>query len=424
MRMKIHIFCFSVYAFLCCLGCAADDGRVELSFWAMGAEGEKVKPLIDQFERENPDIRITVQAIPWGAANEKLLTAYAGQALPDICQLGNTWIPQFAMLDALMPLDSIIEDSEVINPSNYFEGIWRTSEVNNRIYGIPWYVDTRLLFYRQDILATVGFEEPPQTWQDWLEMSRRIRNKEGRAYANFFSLVFNDWHVPVILILSNGGRILDRDYRYAAFDDPATVEALRFYVDFFREGLAPRSMTEFVNVYQGFRDGSIATWITGPWNINELRERAPELEGKWRTAPVPAGRNAVSTAGGASLVIYRSSSYPAHAWRFIEFMSSVEVQESFFTLTNDLPAVKAAWKRPSLGNDQEIQAFFEQLASVAPTPPIAEWEQIAVAIQMFMEKAIYEELEFEEAISELNREVNRILERRRWLLDEKLLFVD
>ncbi len=422
--MKIRLTGLLILVCLIVSSCYNGSEDIKLTFWAMGSEGEKVKPLIEQFEAENPGIRVKVQAVPWGAAYEKLMTAYAGQALPDVCQLGNTWIPQFAMLGALTSLDSLVTASPIIDAENYFDGSWQTSLVNGHIYGLPWYVDTRLLFYRHDILTEVGFEQPPQTWQQWVEMSRRVREHNEEAYANFFSLIFNDWHVPVILILSNGGQLLRENDCYGAFDDPKTFEALRYYVDFFKNEFAPRSMTEFVNVYQGFTEGRLATWITGPWNINQLRERAPELKGKWRTAPVPAGQGAVSTAGGASLVIFKTSKHKAAARRFLEFMSLPETQETFFQLTNGLPAVKSAWNSPSLRNDPEIQAFFKQLESVAATPAIAEWEQIAVAIQVYMEKAIYEQLTFEEAISELNREVDRILERRRWLLQENLLFLE
>ena len=422
--MNIRLTLLLIFACLITCSCDEGDSGIQLTFWAMGAEGEKVKPLIEQFEQENPGVRVNVQAIPWGAAYEKLMTAYAGQALPDVCQLGNTWIPQFAMLNALTPLDSLISTSTVVDPENYFQGIWQTSLVNDHVYGLPWYVDTRLLFYRQDILEEAGFEQPPQTWPEWMEMSRRIRDASNQSYANFFSLIFNDWHVPVILILSNHGKLLRANDCYGAFDDPKTIEALRYYVEFFRQGYAPRSMTEFVNVYQGFTDGSLATWITGPWNINQLRERAPELREKWTTAPVPAGRGAVSTAGGASLVVFKSSKYKTAAWRFLEFMSRAATQERFFQLTSNLPAVKPAWDSQALRNDREMQAFLKQLESVVATPAIAEWEQIAVAIQVYMEKAIYEQLTFDEAIRELNREVDRILKRRRWLLQENLLFVD
>src|SRR5690349_18994563 len=121
-----------------------------------------------EFERDHPGIHVRVQQIPWTAAHEKLLTAYVGNATPDLAQLGNTWIPEFVALKALLPLDSLAAASSEVRDSSYFPGIWRTNLVNGRLYGVPWYVDTRVLFYRKDLLAQAGYPSsamPRRTWR-------------------------------------------------------------------------------------------------------------------------------------------------------------------------------------------------------------------------------------------------------------------
>src|SRR5262245_15922518 len=149
-------------------GCRmSSSGDVVLRFWAMGREGEVVTALLPEFERAHPGIRVVVQQLPWTAAHEKLLTAFAGDATPDVCQLGNTWIPEFAALDALEPLDRRVDASAVVRPGDYFAGIWDTNTVGGRLYGVPWYIDTRLLFYRRDILTEAGFSSPPTSWEQW-----------------------------------------------------------------------------------------------------------------------------------------------------------------------------------------------------------------------------------------------------------------
>ncbi|HEX9975145.1 MAG TPA: sugar ABC transporter substrate-binding protein [bacterium] len=390
----------------------------------MGAEGENIQPLILKFETLHPDINVRVQSIPWGAAHEKLLTAFAGQSTPDICQLGNTWIPEFQAIDALFALDSLIAESTVIEKNSFFEGIWNTNIIGKNVFGIPWYVDTRLLFYRTDILTRVGYSSPPGNWEEWLDVSHKIKNQSTphkKKYAVFFSLIYNDWQVPAILILNNDGRLLKDNNCYGAFDDPATTEALRFYLTFFEDSLAVRSMTEVSNIYQGFGDGLFSMMITGPWNVNELRKRMPELKLRWSTAPMPFKKNQNSVAGGSSLVIFKNSKHPVAAWKFIEFLSEPEIQIEFFHLTLDLPAVKAAWQSPEIQNDKEIAAFYQQLEHVVPTPKTAEWEQVAVKIQEHLEKVIFKKVSLEEAVKNLNHDVNRILEKRRWLLSKNMI---
>ena len=94
--------------------CTPARGGAPLRFWAMGREGEVVAELVRDFERENPGVRVEVQQIPWGAAHEKLLTAHVGGSTPDLAQLGNTWLPEFVALGALAPLDTRVQDGDVV----------------------------------------------------------------------------------------------------------------------------------------------------------------------------------------------------------------------------------------------------------------------------------------------------------------------
>jgi multiple sugar transport system substrate-binding protein len=412
----------TAFIFLSCASRPAPIVRIE--FWAMGAEGEHVQKLMDQFEKENPDILVDVQSIPWSAAHEKLLTAFAGQSNPDICQLGNTWIPEFQAIGAIRSLDDLLARSQTLDSTQFFPGIWRTNVLAGKTYGIPWYVDTRVLFYRSDLLKRAGYSSPPATWQEWLDVSRKIKelgDVPQPHYGIFLSLIPTDWQVPVILIMQNNGRLLRDNNRYGAFDDPATVEALEFYLKFFQEELAPVRMSEVANIYQGFGSGFFAMMITGPWVVNEMNRRVPDLKGKWDIAPLPAGKNRNSVAGGASLVLFKNSKRTNEAWKLVEFLCRPEIQIEFFRLTRDLPSVLSAWESPVLKNDPQIRAFYQQLNWVMPTPKVVEWEQIATKIQEHLERVVYGKTKLSDAIKNLNRDVDQILEKRRWLLERGLI---
>ena len=124
--------------------------------------------LIEQFEKENPSIKVKVQQIPWTSAHEKLLTAFAGNSLPDVCQLGNTWIPEFVTLKSLENLNSLLLKSS-IKEENYFSGIFETNKIDSGLYGLPWYIDTRVLFYRKDLFDSIGWKSPPKNWDELKE---------------------------------------------------------------------------------------------------------------------------------------------------------------------------------------------------------------------------------------------------------------
>jgi multiple sugar transport system substrate-binding protein len=407
---------------LTCASCAAESSAgdaVTLRFWGMGREGEVVAELMDEFHRENPLIRVQVQQIPWTAAHEKLLTAYVGGAMPDVAQLGNTWIAEFAAVRALEPLDSLIAATAGLKSADYFPGIWNTNVVGDTVFGVPWYVDTRVIFYRTDLLRQAGYETMPDTWAGWVEAMRAIKRLDDSRYAIF--LPTNEWAQPAMFGLQNGSTLLRDGGSRGAFSEPAFSEAFDFYLDLYRTGLAPpMGHFDVANPYQEFGRGFFAMWITGPWNLGEFRRRLPpEAQGLWSTAPMPGPTGAasgLSLAGGASLVLFRGARHPDAAWKLIEFLSRPEQQQRFYELTGSLPARTAAWQATELASDELTRAFWTQLQRVTPLPAVPEIESIMSRVIEHSETAIRGGTPAARALEALDRDTDRILEKRRWLL--------
>jgi multiple sugar transport system substrate-binding protein len=411
-------------AFLLCASCAAHrDSRERLEFWALGSEGEIVQRLIPEFERRNPGIHVIVQQIPWSAAHAKLLTAHVGEATPDLAQIGNTWIPEFVAMRALADVGDLAAPGALIDRRDYFPGVWNTNVIDGALYGVPWYVDTRVLFYRSDVLAAVGFPKGPRTWDEWTEAMRRIR--DGRKTRWGMLVPTNEWDALVMLALSNHSTLLDARGTHGEFERPPFAGAFAFYVDLFRNGFAPAvSNSQIVNLYQQFAQGDFAMYITGPWNVGEFRRRLPpEMQGKWATRPMPArdAREAigVSIAGGASLVIFRATTHRAAARKLIEYLSEPAQQIKLFELSGDLPARRSAWKVPALEKDPNFPAFREQLESVVPLPQVPEWEEIATNIYDRSEATVRGAVTQPAALRQLDVKATELLEKRRWILSRK-----
>lgn len=399
---------------------AGGAGAVSIEFWALGREGEVVRSLLPDFERANPDVRVRVQQIPWTAAHEKLLTAFVGDAVPDLAQLGNTWIPEFVAIRALEPLDRLVADSRVVRQADHFAGIWDTNVVDGAVWGIPWYVDTRVLFYRSDLLRRAGVERAPRTWEEWRDAMRRVAPlASGGGYAIY--LPTDEWVQPVVLGMQRGATLI-RDGRWGAFREPAFAQAFDFYVSIFREGLAPVvGNTQVGNYYQRFADGWFAMYVTGPWNLGEFKRRMPaELDDAWDTAPLPAPSGdrwpGVSLAGGASLAIFRDSPHKEQAWRLVEYLSRAEVQARFYQLLGDMPANRLAWDDPALALDRRAEAFRIQLDHVCPLPKLPESERIMQLLWEVAEEAIRGRMSESAVLARLDADVDRMLEKRRWML--------
>jgi multiple sugar transport system substrate-binding protein len=404
------------------VGCGKREhvGQTVINFWAIGSEGEQVQRLVREFEQANPGVQVKLQQIPWNAAHEKLLTAFAGDATPDLCQLGNTWIPEFAALNALEPLDTFIAHSNVVRSADFFPGIWETNRVEKQTFGVPWYADTRILFYRRDILEAAGFHTAPETWDAWLAAMRMIKQNAG---PNRYALLIptNEWEQPTIFALQTGAQMLRDNDQYANFRTTEFRTAFEFYTRLFEEGLAPaKRNTEISNVWEEFARGYFAMYITGPWNIGEFRRRLPpELQDKWSTAPLPrpaSSAHSMSQAGGSGLVIFRRSRHQDEAWRFIEFLSQPAQQVEFYKLTGNLPPRESSWDLGKLADDPPVAAFHQQLQHVAPLPRVPEWEQITTRIMQAGQEVIAGQSTIDEAVKNLDDQVDALLNKRRWML--------
>ncbi len=401
-------------------GCSrADDGTVR--FWAMGREGEVAAELLADFERETPGVRVRIEQLPWSAAHEKLLTAFAGDATPDVAQLGNTWLPEFVALDALAPLDERIAASADISAADYFSGIWDTNRVDGRLYGLPWYVDTRLLFYRRDLLAQAGFTAPPRSWAEWLAMLQAIKRSVGpQRFAVLLPL--NEYDPLVALALQQDEPLLRDGGRYGNFRGAGFRRTWDFYLSLYKQQLAPpASANEIANVWNEFARGYFSFYISGPWQIGEFRRRLPaDLQAAWATAPLPgpAGPGA-SIAGGSSLAVFRRSPRQAAAWKLVQYLSRPAVQQRFHAITGNLPPRRSAWLGASLAADRPTLAFADQLERVRPVSQVPEWERIATELRVVTEHVVRGDLDADRALVLLDERVDQMLHKRRWMLDRK-----
>jgi len=395
-------------------GCGRqEEGVTRLTFWAMGNEATNVPQLLPEFERLNPGIRVEVQALPWTAAHQKLLTAYAGDSLPDLSQVGNTWVAEMAAIGAISPLPAFASDLL----TDQFPAVLETNRIDGRVVGVPWYVDTRLIFYRSDLLEQAGFGAVPPTWAGWKQAMHAVKRVVGEdKYAVL--LPVNEFEQLLTFGLQGEQPLLrDRDTR-GNFSSPSFVAALAFYKSLFDEGLAPvASAAQISNVWTEFERGWFSFYFSGPWTIGDFKSRLKPGT-RWMTSGVPGPEGlGASAPGGSSLVVYRSSPRQEAAWKLVRFLSDPAVQARFNVVTGDLPARPSAWAAPAVAGDPYIAAFKGQLARAEAVPKVPEWERIVTEMQIVAERMVRGEYTPETAAAEIDRRADRLLEKRRWMLE-------
>jgi multiple sugar transport system substrate-binding protein len=359
---------------------------------------------------------VRVQALPWSAAHEKLLTAYAGNSLPDVSQIGNTWVAELAAIGALSSLPHTEAGLLVDN----FTGVLETNRISGRVYATPWYVDTRLLFYRSDLLRRAGYAVVPTDWAEWKRSMHAVKRVAGAGnYAilmpvnEFEQLLTFGLQQPEPLLRDNGSR--------GNFSSDGFVTALAFYKSLFDEGLAPvASATQISNVWNEFARGFFSYYFSGPWSVGEFRRRLPAaLQESWSTAqmPGPDGPGA-SAPGGSSLAVFQAARNPDAAWKLVRYLLAPPVQAQFNQLTGNLPARVSAWETPALSGDPKVRTFGEQLQRAEPVPKVPEWERIVTEMQLVAERMVRGQFTPRQAAAEIDRRADRLLEKRRWMLEQ------
>jgi len=391
---------------------APQQNPVTLQFWAMGAEGKLIRILADKFEKENPEIKILVQAIPWTGAHEKMVTAVVGNLAPDICQMGTTWMPEFEAMNALEPLNSRLNPKNGLSEADFFPESIKTAKQSDVLYGIPWYVDTRVFYYRSDIAQSAGFSKFANTWTDLYKMCSAIvqAKKQANQPGYAFSLPLNDWQIFLMFFWQAGGEILPQASRETVISIPEFMKTLDYLKRFFEEKLSPVAAGKDMDLLAAFESGYFPMFISGPWMISEITRNKPALEGKWTTARMPMEKRFTSFLGGCNLVMFKGSPNRESAWKFIEFLSRPNIQADWYELSKNLPANRSAWEDSRLTQNPHLRAFREQLEDAKAPPGVPEWEQIADVLSGAMEAALFGKMPAKEAAENANRNIARLIQ--------------
>jgi multiple sugar transport system substrate-binding protein len=355
-----------------------------ITVWAMGTEGEKLSVLAKDFEAANPGVTVKITPVPWDAAHDKLATAIAGRQTPDVSLVGTTWMGEFAAAGALDPTPDVIDKAQ------FFSGAWDTTAVNGTSFGVPWYVETRLLYYRKDLAQRAGVQ-PPTSWADLSTFAQALQQKAGAKWGLYLQPGGQgSWQTFLPFAWQNGAALADAANKNFTLDTPEMAKALDYYTSFFRSGLAPKDLGAAQGEPEkGFVAGRFGAFISGPWHLGILRDLAgPSFLDKVGLALMPKEKAGTSFVGGGDLVVFKDSKNRDSAWKFVQYLSKPETQVKWYQTVSDLPAVKASWDTVALKSDPLLSQFGRQLNDAKSPPTVGTWEQVASVIDGEVEKAV------------------------------------
>ena len=358
------------------IGDASATGTITM--WAMGAEGEALPDFVGQFEEANPGVTVEVTAIPWDAAYSKIQTAIAGGTTPDIAMMGSTWMADFADAFQTVPTD--------FETDGMFPGALDSTEINDRATGVPWYVDTRVLYYRTDLAAAAGWDSAPTTWEELKQFAADMQSRAGAEYGIRFPAGNDSFQGTLWMPWSNGVE-LENGSEWT-LDSPEAVEAYEYYQSFFTDGIANPAADRSAGAQEAdFISGATPMLIDGPFLIGQLEELGGEgFADTFTTAVLPTRESSTSFSGGANLAVFADSDNAVSAWKLAQWLTEAETQTAWYEATGDLPAVQAAWDDDALSSQPTLAAFGTQLETAKSVPATTTWVQVAAAGDAMLEK--------------------------------------
>ncbi|MGQ4363548.1 sugar ABC transporter substrate-binding protein [Streptomyces sp. SAS_272] len=354
-----------------------------ITLWAQGAEGEKLPTLLKGFEKENPGVKVKVTAIPWADAHSKYQTAIAGGTTPDIAQMGTTWMPDFESAFQAVPSG--------IDTGDMFAGSKATNVVKGATLGVPWYVDTRVVYYRTDLAKKAGYATAPKTFAEFKAMTKALQTKAGAKWgASLVPSGTDSFQSALPFAWSAGASLMNSDGTKWTLDTPQMTAGLKYYQSFFKDGIAdPNLSTTPGGREAAFVKGSAPVLIDGPYEIGALNTAGGAgFDKKFSVMTIPKDQSATSFVGGANLVVFKKSAHSAAAWKLVQYLSKASTQADWYKTTGDLPAVQSAWEDPSLTADPKLAVFKEQLNDTKSPPANTAWTQVSAAADSQLEKIV------------------------------------
>jgi len=256
---------------------------------------------------------------------------------------------------------------------------------NGKVWAIPYRIETHAVIYNKGAFKAAGLDpdKPPQTWSDLVAAAKKLTGKtaDGKDQYGFAITGGGEFGNTIFrtlpFIWMNGGSIISDDMKKATVNQPAAVEAVKFYTDFLANKLSPPSTLQNDGIAnrQLFIAGTVAMYQSGQFDIDSIRKGNPNIDIGVAMIPHPDGKETAAIVGGWSFVIPKDAKNPDETKKFIRFLAEPD-NMGFFTDT--FPARKSAMKLPRF-QDPILANFKAMLPYGRKMPPAKNWQQITQA---------------------------------------------
>lgn len=370
------IFCAFILS-----GCTVKDKRTVLQFasWGSKSEIDILKPILSEFEKENPDIKIDFMHIPQNYF-QKIHLLFASNTAPDVIFMNNLNLPVYANA-------GLLEDLSLYDSGDFYPQAIKALSWQGKLYAIPRDVSNLVIFYNKSIFEKSGVEFPSEDWtmQEFLEKSKKLTDRPG-----VFGISFEEdllFYLPYLM--SEGGGVLSDDLSEEIISNQKSQKGLNFYADLRKKyHTAPlASESASATMAQMFLQGRLAMQLSGRWLVPKYRE---EADFDWDIAPFPKGSvGSVVPLDASGWAVAKSSKHKDAAMKLVIFLASAENIEKMTQSGLIVPArVDAANSKYFLDGKKPLNAkvFLDIIKTSKPTPVSVNYNEVNDRMKDYTEK--------------------------------------
>jgi len=314
--------------------------EVELSIMLHGADpAGDLQPLLDQFCARHR-CRVRVKVLSWDTGWAELVKVALYRHGPDVSEVGTGWVSNLVVMNALRPFGRLELDA-IGGPSAFLDSAWRSGWVvgDKQPWAVPWLADTRVIYYRRDLLAQAQIDEQT-AFQSQQQLEQTLERLQASGIASAWVVptqyARNTLHNVASWVWGAGGDFISADGKRTLFSQAESRAGIRTYFGLHRY-LSPAACNLAILQSEGlYQQGRAAVTICGPWLVlRDVKEQPVAAEVVANTgATLPPG---IPWVGGSNLVIWKHSLHEKLAIELVRFLTSQSVQYSYSQRVGLLP---------------------------------------------------------------------------------------
>jgi multiple sugar transport system substrate-binding protein len=387
--------------------------NISLTYWGLWEDKEVFQPLIDQYQKSNPQIKIDYQKMDQQDYRDKLLARSKNGQGPDIFRFHNTWLPEIRELAA--PLPSTVMSSTEFEKT-FYKIHQKDLKVDTYYYGLPLEIDGLVLIYNENLLKKAGIQTAPASWDEVTDIVSKltVKDKSGNLITSGIALgttsnVEHFSNIFGLMLLQNGGSL-------KKLDQPEAAGALEIYRKFaeapqaFWDDNMPNSTTAFIQE-------KVAMILAPSWVILNIKAANPDISLKVVPVPSVPGATPVSIADYWVEGVSRYSKYQLEAWKFLHYLVQKDNLTKLYEIQARLRPFGEPYSRidlaPILAQNEYLGAVIKQADSYMSIPIIKRTYDAGLNDELiqYIENAVNATIQgvsYQEALKTASEGVNQV----------------